>query len=124
MVRSIVEGELAGGNVQEAFCHLKGRYRAASEMQAKLCYHTSECQTLEWVDLYVQREPPGDPLPINVAQVEINDDIPSDSELRQVAGKLTNGRAAGASGMHDEHVRRQGVASWHAAGGGPGRPCC
>jgi hypothetical protein len=34
-VKAAVEAELAGGNVQEAFCHLKGWYRAATEMQAK-----------------------------------------------------------------------------------------
>jgi hypothetical protein len=66
MVGAAVEAELAGGNVQEAFCHLKGWYRAATEMQAKPCYHTMERQTMEWVDLYVRRDSPGDPLPINV----------------------------------------------------------
>ena len=60
---------------------------------------------MEWVDLYARRESPGDPLPINVAQVEINDDVPLDGKLRQVVGKLTNGQAVGASGMHTEHVR-------------------
>jgi hypothetical protein len=64
MVGATVEAELAGGNVQEAFRHLKGWYRAAMEMQAKLCYHIMERQMLEWVDLYVWRESPGDPLPI------------------------------------------------------------
>ncbi len=64
-----------------------------------------ECQTLERVDLYARRESPGDPLPINVTPVVINDDVPTDSELQQVAGKLTNGRAAGASGMCAEHVK-------------------
>jgi hypothetical protein len=94
-----------GGNVQEAFCHLKGWYRAASEMQAKLCYHTLERLNLEWVDLYAGRESPGNPLPINVTQVVIIDDVPLDSELRQVVGKLTNSQAVGASGMRAEHVR-------------------
>jgi hypothetical protein len=37
-----IESKLARGNVQEAFCHLKGWYRAASEMQAKPCFHTME----------------------------------------------------------------------------------
>ncbi len=59
---------------------------------------------MEWVDLYARRESPGDPLPINVAQVEINDDVPLDGKLRQVVGKLTNGQVAGASGMRAEHV--------------------
>jgi hypothetical protein len=40
-----IESKLVGGNVQEAFRHLKGWYRAATEMQAKLCYHTMERQT-------------------------------------------------------------------------------
>jgi hypothetical protein len=104
-VGSMVKAELAGGNAQEVFCHLKGWYRAAFEMQAKPCYYTLECQTLARVDLYAWRESPGDPFPINVAQVEINDDVPLDGKLRQVVGELTNGRAAGASGMGAEHVR-------------------
>jgi hypothetical protein len=62
-------------------------------------------QTLEWVNLYAWRESPGKPLPINVAQVKINNDVQLDSKLRQVVGKLINGRAAGAFGMRANHVR-------------------
>ncbi len=111
MVGAAVEAYLAGGNVQEAFGHLKGWYRATTEMQEKPCYHTMECQTLERVDLYARRESPSDPLPINVTPVVINDDVPMDGELRQVDGELTNGQAAGASGMHAKHVKEwlQGV---------------
>ncbi len=104
-VGATVEAELAGGKVQEAFRHLKGWYRAATETQAKPCYHTMEHQILERVDLYAQRESPGDPLPINITPVVINDDVPTDGELRQVAGELTNGQAAGASGMHAKHIK-------------------
>ena len=32
----------------------------------KPCYLTMEHQTSQWVDLYAQRQSPGDPLPINV----------------------------------------------------------
>ncbi len=53
----------------------------------------------------MRRESPGDPLPINVTPVIINDYVPTDGELRQVAGKLTNSRAAGASGMRAEHIK-------------------
>ncbi len=84
---------------------MKGWYRAATEMRAKPCDHTMERQTLERVDLYAQRESPGDPLPINVTPVMINDDVLTDSELWQVAGELTNGQAAGASGMRAEHIK-------------------
>jgi hypothetical protein len=78
---------------------------AATETQPKLCYHTMECQMLEWVDLYVRRESPGNPLPINVTPVMINDHVMKDGELQQVAGELTNGRAASTSGMRAEHVK-------------------
>jgi hypothetical protein len=104
-VGAAVEAELAGGNVQEAFRHLKGWYRAATEMQAKPCYHTMERQTLERVDLYARRESAGNPLPINVTPVEISNDTPTDGELWQVVGELTNGQAAGASGMRAKHVK-------------------
>jgi hypothetical protein len=76
-----------------------------SEMQAKPCYQTLEHQTSEWVDLYAWRDLPGNPLPINITPVEINDDAPSDGELWQVVGELTNGQAAGASGMRAKHVK-------------------
>ncbi len=64
-----------------------------------------ERQTLERVDLYARRDSPGDPLPINVTPVVINDNVPMFGKLRQVAGKLTNGQAAGASGMRAKHVK-------------------
>jgi hypothetical protein len=104
-IGATVEAELAGGNFQEAFPHLKGWYRAGTETQAKPCYYTMECQTLERVDLYARRKSPGDPLPINVTPVVINDNVLTDGELRQVASKLTNGQAAGASGMHAKQVK-------------------
>ncbi len=104
-VGAAVDAELSGGDVQEAFRHLKGWFRAATETQAKPCYHTMERQMLERVDLYAWRDSHGDPLPINVTPVVINDNVPMDSKLRQVAGELTNGQAAGASGMCAEHVK-------------------
>jgi hypothetical protein len=105
MVGAAVEAELTGGNVQEAFRHLKGWYRAVTETQAKPCYHTMERQTLERVDLYARRDSTGDPLPNNVTLVVINNNAPMDSKLRKVAGELTNGQAAGASGMRAEQVK-------------------
>jgi hypothetical protein len=83
--RALIESELKGGNVQEAFRHLKGWYRAALEMQAKPCYQTIERQTSERVDLYARRMSLGDPLPIHINRIEINDDAPLDEEIRIAA---------------------------------------
>ncbi len=69
------------GNVHEAFRHLKGWYRAATDTQAKPCRQTMDRQMTERVNLYTR----------NVAPVEINDDVPTDGELREVVGELTNG---------------------------------
>ncbi len=44
-VGTLIESKLTGGNVQEAFRHLKGWYRAASETQAK------PSQTPIWIAL-------------------------------------------------------------------------
>jgi hypothetical protein len=59
---------------------------------------------LEWVN-YAWRESPGNPLPINVTPVVINDDVPTDGELQHLASKLTKGQVAGASGMWPKHVK-------------------
>jgi hypothetical protein len=104
-VGTLIESKLTGGSVQEAFRHLKGWYRATLETQARPCFHTMERQTSERVDLYARRLSPGDPLPINVKRTEINNDVPSDGELQTAVSKLSNGRAAGASGMRAKHAK-------------------
>ena len=47
--------ELCERKVQEAFRHLKGRYRNTLETQAKPCHQTMECQTDKQVELYAKR---------------------------------------------------------------------
>ena len=84
--------KLAGGNVQEAFRHLQGWYRAASETQSKPCYHTIERQTSERVNLYAWRQSPGDPLPQHLTPIKINNDVPTDDEIWTVAGGLVRSR--------------------------------
>jgi hypothetical protein len=124
-VGTLIESKLTGGNVQEAFRHLKGWYRAASEMQAKPCFQTMERQTSERVDLYARRLSPGDPLPFNVQRTKINKDVPLNGEIRTAVSKLSNGRAAGASGMRAEHAKEwlRGIRQEdnpERLGGGPG----
>ncbi len=48
-----IVAKLAEGNVHEAFRHLKGWYREASETQARPCFQTMERQTVERVELYL-----------------------------------------------------------------------
>ena len=99
--------ELVKGNVHEAFRHLKGWYRSATEMQTRPCIQTMEKQTMERVNLYRQRNSPGPPLIINVGLLtgEIWDDRPTNGEIRAAVAELTNGRSAGASRMQAEHLK-------------------
>ncbi len=91
--------------MQEAFCHLKGWYWAALEMQAKPCFQTMEHQTSERIDLYARRASPGDPLPINYGPIETNNNAPLDADIRLATSKLSNGQAAGASEMRAKQVK-------------------
>ncbi len=100
------EVKLAGGDVQEAFRCLKGWYQNASDSMACPCPQTMEQQTAERVALYARRNSPGDPLPLNIDPIPINDGTPTDAEVREAAQKLTNGQAPGALGMCATDVKR------------------
>ena len=100
-----IEAELRGGDVQEAFRLIKGWYRAATEVEARPCYQTMARKNEEWFALYARRTPLGEPLPINIAPTPIPDGVPTDSEVREAVGELTNGRSGGASKMRAEHMK-------------------
>jgi hypothetical protein len=62
-------------------------------------------QTSERVNLYARRASPGNLLPINYGPIKINDDAPSDKEIRLATSKLSNGQVAGASERCAKHVK-------------------
>ena len=64
-----------------------------------------DVQTAERVELYAERTPPGDPIPINVQPSDVRDDTPDDAEIRAAVRKLRNGRAGGASNMRAEDIK-------------------
>jgi hypothetical protein len=68
-------------------------------------YYTMDHQTSEQFDLYAWRQSPGDPLPILVPPVKINDSTPSDGKIRTTYRELPNSHAGGGSGMRAEHVK-------------------
>jgi hypothetical protein len=101
----MIEAKLGGGNVQESFCHLKGWYRAASETTTRPCPQTMAKPMAERVNLYRQRDPPGEPLSINIDPIPVDDGTPSKGEIRVAVAGLSNGRAGDASGMRAEDVK-------------------
>jgi hypothetical protein len=105
-VGKAIEAELEKGDVQETFRLLKGWYQAASETMARPCPQTMAGQTEEQVELYRQRDSPGEPLPINLQGSAIPDDVPSDHKIRDAARDLLSGRAGGALKMCAEDIKR------------------
>ena len=90
---------------------LKGWYRAAKKVEARPCFQMMERQTAERVALYTWRSSPGEPLPINITPVPIPDSAPTDSEVHDAVGELSNGQSGGASKMRAKHVKEwlQGI---------------
>jgi hypothetical protein len=66
--------------VHEAFRHLKGWYREASDTQAEPCFQTMERQTLERVELYRRHDSPALPIIIDNAKM-LTEEIRDDSRM-------------------------------------------
>ena len=81
-VGECIVSELWEGKVQEAFCHLKGWYRNASETQAKPCHQTMERQTSERVELYAEWAAYGKEFPENGTPFGIYNNPPSEGKFQ------------------------------------------
>jgi len=101
-----MELELREGDSKEAWRLLKGWYQNVEDRAPKPCYHSIERQTRERVELYTKVQPPGDPIPINIDPFAINDEVPTDAEVREVVRGLRNGRAGGVSGIRAKHMKQ------------------
>jgi hypothetical protein len=104
-VGEMISHELARGNVQEAFRHLKGWYRSATDTQARPCFQTMDRQTAERIDLYRRCDSPGLPIHVGENLFDVQDDTPTDGKIRTAVSELSYGRSAGASQMRAEHLK-------------------
>ena len=81
VVGETISTELAGGNIQEAFCHLKEWYRSATNTQARPCFQTMDRQTAERIDLYQRRKSPRLPIHVGENLFDVRDDTLTDGEI-------------------------------------------
>jgi hypothetical protein len=72
-VGKAIEAKLAGGYFQEVFHHFKGWYRATSKMTTCPCPQMMSQKTAEQIALYALRNSPGEPLPINIDPIPVDD---------------------------------------------------
>jgi hypothetical protein len=104
-VGETITHKLAGGNVQEAFHHLKGWYWSATNTQACLCFQTMDWQTAGRINLYRRRDPPRLPIHVGKNLFDVRDETPTDGEIRTAVSELSTGRSAGSSQMRAEHLK-------------------
>jgi hypothetical protein len=62
-------------------------------------------QTAERVNLYMRRDSPCEPLPINIDPTLVNNRTPSKGEIQLAVAGLSNWRAGSALRMHTEDVK-------------------
>jgi hypothetical protein len=87
---STVESHMSNGAVKEAWRALKGWYRSAEDQPPPACPETMVGQTAECVELYARAPPMGAVLPFSFPHLAILDDVPTDSEVCTVVGRLKN----------------------------------
>ncbi len=105
LIGETCKAELQQGNVQEAFQHLSGWYRAAGKVASRPCFLTLENQTQDREELYGHVPPPGDSIPINIDPSPITNTVPPDLEIREVVRGLKKGRARGISKICAENLK-------------------
>jgi hypothetical protein len=97
-VASKIKGYLGTDNPKEAWLCLKGWYHSATHQLPKPCHLTMTHLTKERTKLNARD-------PINFNLFPVLDEPPGDSKIRDGVWRLRNWRAAGAGGMHAEHLK-------------------
>jgi hypothetical protein len=64
-----------------------------------------ERQTDERVELYAERDAHGEEFPANGTPFEIDNNPPSEGELRTAVSQLSHSQCGGASGIRAEHIK-------------------
>ncbi len=93
-----IVAELAKGDVEEAFRHLKGWYRNAAETQARPCHQTMEHQTNKWEELYMERAAYSEAFLENGMPYAIGDNQPIDGKLWAAVSLLSQAGAGALRG--------------------------
>ena len=99
------QAHLEKNEIRKAFGSIKGWYRDAGPRPSKPSREDIEVTRAEYVELYTPREPTEGPIPLHIEPYLINDAAPTESEVMQAVRKLSNNKAAGASGITAENLK-------------------
>jgi hypothetical protein len=99
-----IEILLETGNLKGAWRSLQAWYEHASGKGSKPSRADLEATSAEFQALYMQKTPPGDPIPICVAPFEIDDNVPDEREIADTVRILRWGKSSGPLGIRAEHL--------------------
>ena len=96
---------LAAGRIHEAFQWLRTWYHDYSGIATRPTWHDIEAINLEYQALYEAVPSPGDPVPVHVMCVDVDDNIPTPEEITKALSRMRLGRRPGPSGIRVEDLR-------------------
>ena len=100
---------LQSGDIRGAFSILRAWYRDRSGFSSKPTRHDLDCTHIEFLALYKAMQSPGEPLPVNVAPAEINDEPPNEAEIFRALENMNLRKVPGPS-----KIRVEDLLYWHA----------
>jgi hypothetical protein len=107
-VAETIAVELEKGKIRDAFNALKGWYRAAGPLPPLPSREEIGLTRAEYKNLYQVQIPSSPPIPIHANPFAIDDSPPHEFEVIEALLKMKNGKAAGASGITVETMKK-----WH-----------
>jgi hypothetical protein len=94
-----IECKYVAGNIHGAYELLRGWYRKRGSQPQKPTRKELDKIREEFLKLYQKETPLGDPIPIHVFPLPINDKIPDEDEVWTAAKRMHCGKSPGASGI-------------------------
>jgi hypothetical protein len=113
-----IEGFLKAGKLKDGCVVLQAWYNHAGDHPQKPSRQDLEAMTAERADLYRKKDPPGEPIPIELEEpFDIADGTPSDWEIAEALGRMPRGKSPGPTKMRAEHLKLWRAEAYRAQGG-------
>ena len=100
------ESAYAGRDQRQAYKEIRGWYRKREGVDVKPTEkELKQTQTI-YKTLFTRQDPEGDPVPIITEPFDINDEVPSEEEIRRALKLMRRNKTPGASGIKVEHLQQ------------------
>jgi hypothetical protein len=95
-----IEQKYVSGNVHGAYNLLRGWYRKLGTKPPKPTRKDINLIRSQFLNIYQEEKPPGNPIPVHITPFHVNDNIPDEDEVWEaVQHHMRRGKSPGASGI-------------------------